>query len=180
MTSIGVRIVRDRASAVRSCRPQSHRFSLLEPPEARSVPGPSAAAGVRDGRLHDARLTAAAALLILGPRPRRGGHHGNPQPVPGQTEVDERPDPRGSGLIVRAGQAGGGYEIRTREGFIPTRFPSVRPRPLGESSVGQNTGPPGRVAREGRAAPPVGQVLCSQPLVRRHLVNLPRAGRQQG
>jgi hypothetical protein len=37
---------------------------------------------------------------------------------------------------VLAGQPGGGYEIRTREGFPPTRFPSVRPRPLGESSVG--------------------------------------------
>ena len=30
--------------------------------------------------------------------------------------------------------AGGGYEIRTREGVNPTRFPSVRHRPLGESS----------------------------------------------
>jgi hypothetical protein len=28
----------------------------------------------------------------------------------------------------------GGCEIRTREGLPPTRFPSVRPRPLGESS----------------------------------------------
>jgi hypothetical protein len=31
---------------------------------------------------------------------------------------------------------GGGCEIRTREGLHPTRFPSVRPRPLGESSAG--------------------------------------------
>ncbi len=29
---------------------------------------------------------------------------------------------------------GGGYEIRTREAVTPTRFPSVRHRPLGESS----------------------------------------------
>jgi hypothetical protein len=35
---------------------------------------------------------------------------------------------------------GGGCGIRTREGLPPTRFPSVRPRPLGESSVGQGTG----------------------------------------
>ncbi len=28
----------------------------------------------------------------------------------------------------------GGYEIRTREAVTPTRFPSVRHRPLGESS----------------------------------------------
>src|SRR5437764_4303768 len=41
---------------------------------------------------------------------------------------------------VAAGQDGGGCEIRTREGLPPTRFPSVRPRPLGESSAGQLTG----------------------------------------
>ena len=29
---------------------------------------------------------------------------------------------------------GGGWGIRTPEGFHPTRFPSVRHRPLGESS----------------------------------------------
>ena len=33
----------------------------------------------------------------------------------------------------------GGYEIRTREGVNPTRFPSERHRPLGESSVGKDT-----------------------------------------
>src|SRR5437667_4715161 len=42
---------------------------------------------------------------------------------------------------VLAGQRGGGCEIRTREGLPPTRFPSVRPRPLGESSAGKLTGP---------------------------------------
>src|SRR5215469_10513027 len=41
---------------------------------------------------------------------------------------------------VLPGQRGGGCEIRTREGLHPTRFPSVRPRPLGESSAGQLTG----------------------------------------
>ena len=40
---------------------------------------------------------------------------------------------------VSAGQDGGGCEIRTREGLPPTRFPSVRPRPLGESSVAKPT-----------------------------------------
>ena len=30
--------------------------------------------------------------------------------------------------------AGGEYEIRTREAVTPTRFPSVRHRPLGEFS----------------------------------------------
>ena len=33
-----------------------------------------------------------------------------------------------------SGSMCGGYEIRTREGVNPTRFPSVRHRPLGESS----------------------------------------------
>src|SRR5215471_11720888 len=34
----------------------------------------------------------------------------------------------------------GGCEIRTREALPPTRFPRVRPRPLGESSAGKFTG----------------------------------------
>ena len=38
---------------------------------------------------------------------------------------------------VPASRRGGGCEIRTREGLPPTRFPSVRPRPLGESSAGK-------------------------------------------
>ena len=42
-------------------------------------------------------------------------------------------------LRVVAGQRGGGWEIRTPEGLPPTRFPSVRPRPLGESSAGKPT-----------------------------------------
>src|SRR4029453_8279258 len=37
-------------------------------------------------------------------------------------------------------RGGGGCGIRTREGLPPTRFPSVRPRPLGESSGGESTG----------------------------------------
>jgi anti-sigma B factor antagonist len=39
--------------------------------------------------------------------------------------------------VAAAVSDGGGCEIRTREGLPPTRFPSVRPRPLGESSAGQ-------------------------------------------
>ena len=35
----------------------------------------------------------------------------------------------------RGSNPGGGYEIRTREAVTPTRFPSVRHRPLGESSI---------------------------------------------
>ena len=41
----------------------------------------------------------------------------------------------GRAFGVCAGQAGGGWGIRTPEGVNPTRFPSVRHRPLGESSV---------------------------------------------
>ena len=37
-------------------------------------------------------------------------------------------------------QAGGGCGIRTREGLNPTRFPSERHRPLGESSARKVTG----------------------------------------
>src|SRR5689334_18512325 len=44
------------------------------------------------------------------------------------------------GLAYCLVRGGGGCEIRTREGLPPTRFPSVRPRPLGESSAGQLTG----------------------------------------
>src|SRR5262245_3914498 len=43
------------------------------------------------------------------------------------------------GLHIAAGHVSGGCEIRTREGLPPTRFPSVRPRPLGESSAGKLT-----------------------------------------
>ena len=35
----------------------------------------------------------------------------------------------------------GGYEIRTREAVTPTRFPSVRHRPLGESSIACGNAP---------------------------------------
>src|SRR5215475_1700656 len=44
-------------------------------------------------------------------------------------------DPSASSQV----RGGGGCEIRTREGLPPTRFPSVRPRPLGESSAGKLT-----------------------------------------
>ena len=37
-------------------------------------------------------------------------------------------------LVRSQNPDGGGYEIRTREAVTPTRFPSVRHRPLGEFS----------------------------------------------
>ena len=50
-------------------------------------------------------------------------------------------------------RGGGGYEIRTREGVNPTRFPSERHRPLGESSVEDDTGS-GLAEPNGHGQPP--------------------------
>src|SRR3954470_3580297 len=46
---------------------------------------------------------------------------------------------------------GGGWGIRTPEGFHPTRFPSVRHRPLGESSG--RSGPAGDLEHPTRRVP---------------------------
>ena len=59
---------------------------------------------------------------------------------------DSRPSQSGN-------RDGGGYEIRTREGVNPTRFPSERHRPLGESSVGERTGCHACVASRGARSP---------------------------
>src|SRR3954451_7798295 len=61
---------------------------------------------------------------------------------------DSNPCQRG-GVRCPASALGGGCGIRTREGVNPTRFPSERHRPLGESSAGEGTGPPGRAAELG-------------------------------
>ena len=58
---------------------------------------------------------------------------------------------------------GGGYEIRTREGVNPTRFPSERHRPLGESSAGNPTRGPGTGQTR-----PVSVVETGLPGDRRH------------
>ena len=52
---------------------------------------------------------------------------------------------RGGGPALPA-RSGGGCGIRTREGVNPTRFPSVRHRPLGESSAREPTGRAGASA----------------------------------
>src|SRR5215471_8149186 len=73
---------------------------------------------------------------------------------------------------VSAGQRGGGCEIRTPEGLPPTRFPSVRPRPLGESSAGQLTG-----AADARERPQLRTRparLTSRPLARRLSRQIPQ------
>ncbi len=62
------------------------------------------------------------------------------------TELGQRLSDHDAYVIVvttlqeKTESTGGGYEIRTREGVNPTRFPSERHRPLGESSVGDDTG----------------------------------------
>jgi hypothetical protein len=51
--------------------------------------------------------------------------------------------------------SGGGCGIRTREGVNPTRFPSERHRPLGESSARKVTGNP----KHGRTPPPLARSI---------------------
>ncbi len=66
--------------------------------------------------------------------------------APHRTETETETETMSAPPGIRSGptsclfRRGGGYEIRTREGLPPTRFPSVRPRPLGESSVEKLTG----------------------------------------
>ena len=62
---------------------------------------------------------------------------------------------------------GGGCGIRTREGLHPTRFPSERHRPLGESSARKVTG----IGKRGRT----GRQWCARSslLSRRERANRP-------
>src|SRR5204863_2489139 len=57
----------------------------------------------------------------------------------------------------------GGYEIRTREGFIPTRFPSVRPRPLGETSAEKDSGRTGGSHNQVQWFSPRAAAPCEPP-----------------
>ena len=50
--------------------------------------------------------------------------------TPAAPQATKTPEPE-----AVPGSGGGGWGIRTPEGLHPTRFPSVRHRPLGESSV---------------------------------------------
>jgi hypothetical protein len=66
-------------------------------------------------------------------------HASKPAPSP-----TSRMQPRVHGafpqVMTMVFRAGGGCGIRTREGLHPTRFPSERHRPLGESSGRKVTG----------------------------------------
>ena len=61
-------------------------------------------------------------------RPIKSGH--TAPGTPAAPQATKTPEPE-----AVPGSGGGGWGIRTPEGLHPTRFPSVRHRPLGESSV---------------------------------------------
>ena len=69
----------------------------------------------------------------------RSGPKVSKRRVPGGNRQSEgiKAKPRKPNVFngFRGSNPGGGYEIRTREAVTPTRFPSVRHRPLGESSI---------------------------------------------
>jgi DNA-binding MarR family transcriptional regulator len=94
-------------------------------------------------------------------------------------------DSNDDGPALRAGPSSARFRLAedTRfelvRGVTPTRFPSVRPRPLGESSANKDTASP-RVERHSPAEVRRMEVDLSGPPCGVHLVNLPRAGRQQG
>ena len=81
-------------------------------------------------------------FVTMGRRPRRGRLPIVPSGVPVVSRVRFVLPPSsashavGNGIPARRGDGrdGGGWGIRTPEGLHPTRFPSVRHRPLGESS----------------------------------------------
>ena len=97
---------------------------------------------------------------------------------------------------------GGEWGIRTPEGFHPTRFPSVRHRPLGEFSRPEDVTRRRRGSRTGVVSPLVGLLRagvtpgegeragpsrsigrvfwCADPSYGVISLNSPRAGRQQG
>ena len=67
-----------------------------------------------------------------GQRCRNGGNLGGNRQSEGTKAKPQKPNDSNG---FRGSNPGGGYEIRTREAVTPTRFPSVRHRPLGESSM---------------------------------------------
>ena len=162
-------------------------------------------------------LTGAAHLMVRGAsclRLRAGAtpRHADPRrPRPGarvlgrehatktrgtNRDVERHQPPKKDSHPSQSGnRGGGGYEIRTREGVNPTRFPSERHRPLGESSAGNltraGTGPqladdPAVVERqEGRRRAPRGRPRRCGRVGRGSSrggisPNSPRVGRQQG
>lgn len=129
-----------------SCRPghwhQRGRVRVLRASDLRPWRGCRGAA---------CRTTAVAAEIAVQGRARPPADVGRPpgsmsiRPRQLQPKMQPRRGTTKAPAAERSGPSSallgecGGYEIRTREGLPPTRFPSVRPRPLGESSAANNT-----------------------------------------
>ena len=101
-------------------RPERASAALQAPPVWRMPVGPEGQGGPRDRPLRAAgsRVAISRAAGPDGARNTCG------------TTSNKNP-----GTSMGSGASGGGWGIRTPEGLHPTRFPSVRHRPLGESSV---------------------------------------------
>jgi hypothetical protein len=83
----------------------------------------------------DPRVSAGQRLKLHAAWPRNETRHQEPR------------SSQSDGRNVLPGYRSRGRGIRTREGLPPTRFPSVRPRPLGESSAEKLTGRGGRTVQ---------------------------------
>ena len=87
-----------------------------------------------------ARLEAAARPAGPGRASRRRAERSSRRGRLAGGQDSQRPEIRrhhkqqNPGTSMGSGVSGGGWGIRTPEGLHPTRFPSVRHRPLGESS----------------------------------------------
>ena len=86
------------------------------------------------GRRRVRRARAGFEIDTSEPQARVWRSRGQPGPTapgtPAVPQATKTPEPE-----AVPGSGGGGWGIRTPEGLHPTRFPSVRHRPLGESSV---------------------------------------------
>ena len=105
----------------------------------RASPSDTSAAGVEGaggpgGHGRASRSTTPSEARVWRSRGRPGptapGTPAAPQATPAAPQATKTPEPE-----AVPGSGGGGWGIRTPEGLHPTRFPSVRHRPLGESSV---------------------------------------------
>lgn len=68
------------------------------------------------------------------PRPTKEAFGGNLEGTGKRSGKKKEPQKPNDSNGFRGSNPGGEYEIRTREAVTPTRFPSVRHRPLGEFS----------------------------------------------
>ena len=103
-------------------------------------------AGVPSSRLHDARHSSATVLLLLGGRPagraalgvRDGWRRGQVRPKL-RPRGSHRPLAEVGGLVFVLVSVAEDAGFEPARAVNPTRFPSERHRPLGESSAGEDT-----------------------------------------